>query len=107
MAVMVVEKSTFSASMASTGSQLAQLFQVVRSLMHFGTPEDWGEYSVEHCGQFGVCFADKINPIGTDSDSDSGFGLQNLNTPRALSGPIFRSKFVLVLSEDVARIVGG
>lgn len=61
----------------------------VRSLIYPATPEDRGE----HCDQFAMHFADKIDQI--QMDLDSGSGLQNLDTPRAPSGPVLGREFVL------------
>lgn len=62
----------------SAESRSAQLFWMVRSLLHPGHPGELGQISVVRCDQFAGYFADIINRLRTDLES--GFQLQNLDT---------------------------
>lgn len=57
----MTKRTYFSSTGVSAMSWPAELFWVVKGLLHLGLPsDDGGEYSGTHCDQFAIYFVDKI-----------------------------------------------
>lgn len=65
---MVAKKQFFSATIESTRLRPAELFWIVKNLVHISGPEE-GKSSMKRCEQVAKYFTDNINRIQVDLDS--------------------------------------
>ena len=69
MAVAAAKKRFFAAAIASAQSHPAELFPVVRGLVHALPKEQNTDHSTTRCKEFAQHFADKVARIHSDLDA--------------------------------------
>ncbi|XP_061450026.1 uncharacterized protein LOC133369124 [Rhineura floridana] len=103
-AVRAAKKSYFAATIRSSLCRPAELFRVVRGLLHSGPP-DTKETSEARCNEFAEHFQDKIACIRRDLDSDV-MTVESIEVSRARSCPSLLDEFQLVQLEEVDKVLG-
>ncbi|XP_061490084.1 uncharacterized protein LOC133388035 [Rhineura floridana] len=90
VAVRVKKKLFFSATIVSARSRPAELFRVVRGLLHSGPQEGNIDHSTARCQEFARHFADKVAQIRSDLDAKID-SLKGCNFGSCLSNNAFFS----------------
>lgn len=91
-------KASFTSTVASAKYCPAEIFC---SLFHLAPPANEMQCSVECCNEFAKLFAEKINCIHNELDSDSTTPTIMRADPMAAANPISRDSFQLIHPEDV------
>ena len=100
----MAKRQFFSTSFASSQCRPAELFWVVRGLLHSGPGREMVEPSVARCDKFARHFEDKVAQIRHELDTTLN-AAPVVEAFRAPSGPVLLDEFQLLRPEDVDKVL--